>query len=122
MSGKAVLVKLAPNQDVTLALEAAARQAGFAGAVIRTAVGSLVEGVFVEMGSTISVPGPGIEVAALQGEIDPHGRRSRLHAHLCLADAQVASGQLARGLNAVGVTFEVLLEESGAMMPEEDSR
>jgi predicted DNA-binding protein with PD1-like motif len=110
-----ILVKLQPNQDVTLALEAAARQAGFAAARIHAAVGSLVEGVLVEGDSVAIVPGPGIEVAALQGEIDPYSGGTRLHGHLCLEDTSVASGTLVRGRNAVGVTFEVLLEEVAAM-------
>lgn len=107
MSG--ALLKLQPNQDVTTALEEAARAAGFARAWIGVAVGSLVEGV-VRCGTRVEVVGgPAIEVAALSGEIDPRGATSRLTAYLCREDTSVVAGELVRGRNAVGVTFEIWL-------------
>lgn len=105
----AILVKLQPNQDVTHGLEAAIAAAGVSRARIVAAVGSLVEGVLHRDGGVEIVPGPAIEVAALTGELDAAGG-SRLHAYLCQQDAQVMSGELVRGRNAVAVTFELLLE------------
>ena len=105
----AILLKLQPNQDVTEALEAAVRRAGMHRARIVAAVGSLVEGVLLRDDGVEVVAGPGIEVAALTGEVIAAGG-SRLHGYLCREDTGVVEGMLARGRNAVGVTFELLLE------------
>jgi len=103
------LVKLQPNQDVTKALEAAARNCGFKSARILGAVGSLVEAVLDQDGKLVRVSGLGQEIAALSGEVHSAGG-SRLSGYVCCTDASVVPGIFAYGLNAVGVTFEVLLE------------
>lgn len=105
----AILVKLQPNQDVTKGLEAAIAAAGMARGRIVAAVGSLVEGVLHRDGGIEIVDGPAIEVAALSGEINAAGG-SRLYGYLCQQNAQVVSGELVRGRNAVAITFELLLE------------
>ena len=105
----AILLKLQPNQDITEALEAAVRQAGLGSARIVAAVGSLVEGVLLRGGAVEIVTGPAIEVAALSGEVIAAGG-SQLHGYLCREDTAVVEGPLVRGRNAVGVTFELLLE------------
>jgi predicted DNA-binding protein with PD1-like motif len=110
---KAILLKLQPNQDVTEALEGQARAAGMAQARIVAAVGSLVEGVIRRGDALELIEGPAIEVAGLAGDVLPDGG-SRLHAYLCREDATVVEGELLRGSNAVGVTFEVLLQEIAA--------
>lgn len=110
MTVRAILLKLQPNQDVTLALEEAVHAAGLGRARIVAAVGSITQGVLDRgNGQNEVVAGPAIEVAALRGEVDPQGG-SVLHGHLCCADARVVAGTLVRGLNAVAVTFEILLE------------
>lgn len=105
----ALLLKLQPNQDLTEGLEAAVAEAGFAKARIVSAVGSLVEGVLETGAEPAVVDGPGLEVAALSGDVFADGRTT-LHAYICQQNTQVVAGQLVRGRNAVGVTFEVLLE------------
>lgn len=107
----AFLLKLQPNQDVTEALENAVRVRGMAQARIVAAVGSLVEGTLWRDGIIHRVPGPGIEVAALSGDVFSAGG-SRLHGYLCREDTVIVEGLLQPGLNAVGVTFEVLLQAS----------
>lgn len=107
----AFLLKLQPNQDVTEALEAEVRRAGLHCARIVAAVGSLVEGVLLRDDSVEVVEGPAIEVAALTGKIFGAGG-SQLHGYLCRENTGVVEGILARGRNAVGVTFELLLEPS----------
>jgi predicted DNA-binding protein with PD1-like motif len=85
---RSILLKLQPNQDVTHALERAVRDAGMTCATI-----------------------PGIEVASLSGLVFAAGG-SRLHGYFCCSDTSVAAGILAPGLNAVAVTFELLLTEN----------
>jgi len=105
---RVVLVKLQPNQDVTQALEQAARDCGFASARILGAVGSVVEAVLDRDGEEVRIAGPGQEIAALSGEIRPAGG-SRLSGYVCCMDASVFGGTFAYGRNAVGITFEVLM-------------
>lgn len=102
------IVKLQPNQDVTQALEQAARDCGLARARILGAVGSVVEAVLDRDGKDVRVTGPGQEIAALSGEIRPEGG-SRLSGYVCCMDASVVGGIFAYGRNAVGITFEVLM-------------
>lgn len=109
----AAIVKLQPNQDVTEALEAAIAEAGMTRARIVAAVGSLVEGVLLRGDRIEVVDGPAIEVAALVGDIRVGGG-GRLYGYLCRQDTEVVAGELVRGRNAVGVTFELLLAECPA--------
>lgn len=105
----AILLKLQPNQDVTEGLEAAIASVGVRQARIMAAVGSLVEGV-IHRGTDVEiVEGPAIEVAALSGEVHVDGT-SRLHGFMICQNTDVMEGELVRGRNAVGVTFELLLE------------
>ena len=110
---QAILLKLFPNQDVTVGLEAAARAAGFGRARIVAAVGSLVEGVIQRDGGVELVPGPALEVAALTGVVDASGG-SELRGYFCCADTCVIDGPLVRGRNTVSVTFEALLSGEAA--------
>lgn len=107
----AVLMKLQPNQDVTEGLEAAIAAIGMRRARIVAAVGSLVEGVIGRAGEIEIVEGPGIEIAALTGDVHVDGT-SRLHGFMIRQNTDVVAGELVRGRNAVGVTFELLLEAS----------
>lgn len=107
----AVLLKLQPNQDVTEGLEAAIAAFGMRRARIVAAVGSLVEGVIRRGEEVEIVAGPGIEVAALSGEVHAGGG-SRLYGFMICRNTDVIEGELVRGRNAVGITFELLLEAS----------
>lgn len=108
----AILLKLQPNQDITLALENAVRAAGLSSATIVAAVGSLTQAVVVRPDGYETVEGPAIEVAALSGVIVPDSD-TQLHAYLCCDDTSVVEGPLARGRNGIAVTFEVLLRPGG---------
>ena len=109
----AILLKLQPNQDVIEGLEAAIAAIGMRRARIVAAVGSLVEGVIGRAGEDEIeiVEGPGIEIAALTGNVHVDGT-SRLHGFMIRQNTDVVAGELVRGRNAVGVTFELLLEAS----------
>jgi uncharacterized protein len=107
--GRTVLVKLQPNQDVTQALETAVRDVGMTSARIRGAVGSLVEAVIEQNGVLTKITGPGLEVAGLSGVINPCGS-SRLCGYICRPDTSTEFGVFVRGMNAVGITFELVIE------------
>ncbi|WP_174296351.1 PCC domain-containing protein [Sphingomonas bacterium] len=108
----AILLKLQPNQDMTEGLEAAIAAVGMRHARVVAAVGSLVEGVIHRGAGVEIVEGPAVEIAALSGEVHVDGT-SRLHGFMIRQNAEVVEGELMRGCNAVGVTFELLLEASG---------
>lgn len=112
MSTNAILLKLQPNQDVTLALEDAVRAAGLGRARIWAAVGSLIEGVIQRPDGIERIAGPAIEVAALSGEVSADGDAAQLYGYFCCDDTRVVQGPLVRGLNIVAVTFEVLMEDA----------
>lgn len=114
MNTNAILLKIQPNQDVTLALEDALRAAGMRRARIWAAVGSLIEGVIEREDEVERIIGPAIEVAALSGEVSAGGDADPLHGYFCRDDTTVVCGVLVRGRNMVAVTFEVLLEEVSA--------
>jgi predicted DNA-binding protein with PD1-like motif len=112
MMGRIILLKLQPNQDVTEALERAIRDAGMTTARICGAVGSLVEAIIEQDGVQTKISGPGVEVAGLSGRIDTRGR-SHLEGFVCRPNTGLEYGRFVRGMNAVGVTFELALEEIG---------
>lgn len=112
MTGRTILLKLQPNQDVTEALEAAVRAAGMSSARICGAVGSLVEAVIEQHGKQTKVSGPGLEVAGLSGIVSACGD-TVLEGYVCRPDTGLEHGRFLRGMNAVGVTFELVLEETG---------
>lgn len=104
-------IRIRPNEDVTEALEAACRRHGFARAVPRGSIGSLVGARFTDgrvvedIATELLVTGGGFAPDAA-GE--PRGELA-----VALADmrGRVHEGRLLRGLNPVCITFELLLEE-----------
>jgi len=112
MMGRMIIVKLQPNQDVTEALERAIYDAGMTAATVCGAVGSLVEAIIERDGVLAKISGPGLEVAGLAGRIEADGN-SLLSGFVCRPDTGLEFGVLVRGMNAVGVTFELALEEIG---------
>lgn len=109
-SPNAFVVRLRPNQDVCMALEAFCAEHGMAAATVRGGVGSLV-GIVFDDGRSIEAFAT--EVFIEQGTImpDAHGQ---LHADLRIGgvahSGDIAQGRLARGQNAVLITFELIIE------------
>jgi predicted DNA-binding protein with PD1-like motif len=110
--GRMILLKLQPNQDVTEALESVIRDAGMVAARICGAVGSLVEAIIEQDGALTKISGPGLEVAGLAGQIKADGS-SVLSGFVCRPETGLEYGRFVRGMNAVGVTFELAVEEIG---------
>ena len=126
--GRTLVVRLKPNEDVVESLERLCREYGIARAVVRSAVGSLVDGCLQvnDVSPTVAVPGPGGEIVGLFGEIDAHEapalefegagstrvqRRSPLMAVLSGIESQVFAGRLVRGENLTFITVECVLQE-----------
>ena len=112
--GRIAVVRLRPNEDLVTAVEAACREHGLAHALVRSAVGSLVDAVLEAGDKVIQVPGPGIEILTLAGEVRP-GADGRPQAELrgTIADgkAQVYGGRFRRGANPICITLELVLQE-----------
>ncbi|MDT7835438.1 DNA-binding protein [Aquabacterium sp. OR-4] len=109
----ALAVRLAPNTDVCLSLEALCRAHGIRRATVRGGVGSTVGAVFND-GRVVE---PFVtETLVRAGRIAPEGGRPdgelRAELDVSLVDhtGGLADGRLARGRNPVLVTFELVLE------------
>jgi predicted DNA-binding protein with PD1-like motif len=99
----ALALTVRPNQDVTLAVEDACRAHGIADADIH-GIGSVIEADF-EDGSRL--PSYATEALVRSGRLD-EGRAS-LDIALVGLDGTIGEGRLARGVNPVCVTFELLI-------------
>lgn len=109
--GRAALaVRLAPNEDVCTALEAICRERGITHASVRGGVGSTVGALFDD-GRRVE---PFVtELLVRHGRIRPGADgAARAEIDISLVDhlGGLADGRLARGGNAVLVTFELVIE------------
>jgi len=112
--GRIAVVRLRPNQDLVTGVEAACREHGIAHALVRSAVGSLVDAVLEAGDHTIQVPGPGIEILTLSGEVrsDEAGHLGAdLRGTIADGKAQVYGGRFRRGANPICITLELVLQE-----------
>jgi predicted DNA-binding protein with PD1-like motif len=110
----ALALRLRPNQDLTLALEALAARHGLGRARLCGGVGSTI-GVRWADGTGADV-GFATELAVTQGVIDPAGD-SAVAAVLVDVDGRVSRGRLARGDNPVLMTLEAVLVGIGPADP-----
>lgn len=109
--GRAALaVRLAPNEDVCTALEALCHERGITHATVRGGVGSTVGALFDD-GRRVE---PFVtELLVRQGRVRPGADgapRAEIDVSLVDHTGGLADGRLARGGNAVLVTFELVLE------------
>ncbi|MGD1876955.1 MAG: PPC domain-containing DNA-binding protein [Kiloniellaceae bacterium] len=112
--GRIAVIRLRPNEDLVTAVEAACREHGLAHALVRSAVGSLVDAVLEAGDRTIQVPGPGIEILTLAGEVRPDaaGRpQADLRGTIADGKAQVYGGRFRPGANPICITLELVLQE-----------
>lgn len=109
-AGRALAVRLAPNEDVCTALETLCRRHGIVQARVRGGVGSTVGAVFAD-GRVVE---PFVtEVMVHEGRIGPGaGGMPLAELDIALVDytGGLHQGRLARGTNPVLVTFELVLE------------
>ena len=113
--GRTVSVRLAPNEDVSEAIGEVCRTCGITHAVVRSGVGSLIDGCIESNdGSWLSVQGPAVEMLSLTGDVRPDDEgRPRAHLIATVGDptGNVLAGRLAYGQNRICVTAEVVLQE-----------
>lgn len=118
--GRTLVARLKPNEDLIEALERLCRQYGIAHAVVRSAVGSLVDGCLAharDPAALTRVPGPGVEIVSLTGEVrlqrdgDGAAGPTELTAILSGVDSQVFAGRVVRGANLSFITVECVLQE-----------
>ncbi|WP_175772880.1 PPC domain-containing DNA-binding protein [Paraburkholderia phenazinium] len=123
--GRTVIARLKPNEDLVESLEHLCVQYGIGRAVVRSAVGSLIDGHLASgtdaLLVTQVVKGPGVEIVGLFGEVavgkadqrqDASGTRAtELTAILSGTDSQVFAGRVVRGMNLSFITVEVTLQE-----------
>lgn len=112
--GRIAVVRLRPNEDLVTAVEAACREHGLVHAVVRSAVGSLVDAVLEFGDKVIEVPGPGIEILTLAGELRPDasGRpEANLRGTIADGQAKVYGGRFQRAANPICITLELVLQE-----------
>jgi predicted DNA-binding protein with PD1-like motif len=107
---EALVVRLRPNQDLCLALEALCAERGIRQGRIRGGVGSLIGAVFDD-GRIVE---PFVtEVFIRSGVIAPDATgapRAAVDVGLVAHTGDIAEGRLARGQNAVLITFELVIE------------
>ena len=104
------VVRLRPNQDLCLALEAFCQERGIRRATIRGGVGSLI-GAYFDDGRTVEpfVTEVYIRRGVVQATTDGT-LRSDIEVGLVANSGEMAQGRLKRGENAVLITFELVLE------------
>jgi predicted DNA-binding protein with PD1-like motif len=110
-ASRVAAIRIRPNEDVTEALEAACRQHGFARAVPRGSIGSLVGARFTDGRVVEDIA---TELLVTGGGLAPDAAgvpRGELAVALADMRGQVHEGWLLRGRNPVCITFELLLEE-----------
>lgn len=107
---EALVVRVRPNEDLCLALEALCAENNIRRGRIRGGVGSLIGTVFVD-GRTVE---PFVtEVFIRSGVIEPctdGALRADLDVGLVAYTGEIAEGRLARGQNPVLITFELVIE------------
>ncbi len=112
--GRIAVIRLRPNEDLVSAVESACREHGLVHAVVRSAVGSLVDAVLEAGETALEVPGPGIEILTLAGEVRPDdagGPRADLRGTIADGKARVYGGRFRRGENPICITLELVLQE-----------
>lgn len=113
-AGRGAVLRVRPNEDLATALEAACLRHGFARAVLRGGVGSLIAPRFDDGGA---VPDIATEFFATAGAV---GSGSGAAVSVALADMRghMHTGGLRRLANPVCITCELVLQEEAALLRE----
>lgn len=123
--GRSAVIRLRPNEDLVEGVEHACFENGIRAAVVRSAVGSLVDAVLQhgagENVKTLVERGPGVEILTLSGELvqGEDGRpKADLRGTVSTPDARVLGGRFLPGRNSICITLELVLQE---WLPETDT-
>jgi predicted DNA-binding protein with PD1-like motif len=116
--GRLVVARLKPNQDLVESLENKCLEQGIGRAIIRGVVGSLIDACLERgHGNTIReqpIPGPGVEILNVFGEIDlrdPASPNTVLSGIVADTKGQMFAGRFRRGANLSFITIEASLQE-----------
>jgi predicted DNA-binding protein with PD1-like motif len=116
--GRMVLARVRPNIDLVTGVERVCAAHGITHAVVRSAVGSLVDAALGygegDSMTLVTVEGPGIEILTMGGEVRPDetGKPvARLRGTVSDSDANVYGGEFVRGGNPVCITLEIAMQE-----------
>jgi predicted DNA-binding protein with PD1-like motif len=113
--GRVAYARIAPNEDLVLAVEKLCLLEGFRNAFIRGALGSLVDACLnTEQDGLLHIPGPAVEIVSLAGEVrsQPDGAiRASLTGVVADKEGTIFGGPFAPGLNPICMTFEITIEE-----------
>jgi predicted DNA-binding protein with PD1-like motif len=115
-SRRGLVCRIRPNVDLATAIEDLTERQGWAAASVRGQIGSLVGGrLLQEDGSVLEVEGPATEVMYLEGTVGVVDGRMSADLTLGMVDrfGRIHRGGLARGLNPVAMTYELVLVERG---------
>ncbi len=113
--GRIAVVRIKPNEDLCRGVAAAAEAEGFSHALVRGAVGSLLDaGLGYGAGKRLHVEGPGVEILTLAGEVRPGASgkaEARLTGTISDSKAQVYGGRFLPDDNPICITLELVLQE-----------
>jgi hypothetical protein len=107
-SARALLAKVRPNQDISLAIEEICLRHGIANATVY-GIGSL-NGVRYVDGTRVDSPATEVQIREGHFGIEKGQGRARLALDVVGMDGVISSGEIARGDNPVCVTFELVIE------------
>jgi hypothetical protein len=107
-SARALLAKVRPNQDISLAIEEICLRHGIANAAVY-GIGSLNGVRFVD-GTRVDSPATEVQIREGHFGIEEGQGRARLALDVVGMDGVISSGEIARGDNPVCVTFELVIE------------
>jgi len=114
--GKLVMARLKPNQDLTESVEALCRQHGMKTAIVRGAIGSLIDGHLQYATPAgvrrMEINGPGVEILNVFGEIGfADGQANPLQGVIADTEGKIFAGRFVRGANLSFITIEITLQE-----------
>ncbi|KAF1043113.1 MAG: hypothetical protein GAK35_02364 [Herbaspirillum frisingense] len=116
--GKLVMARLKPNQDLTESVEALCRQHGMKTAIVRGAIGSLIDAHLQYSTPAglrqMEINGPGVEILNVFGEIgfsDGKSNPNPLQGVVADTDGKIFAGRFVRGANLSFITIEITLQE-----------
>jgi len=115
--GKLIMARLKPNQDLTESVEALCRQHGMLRAIVRGAIGSLID-AHLEYATAsgwreMEINGPGVEILNVFGEVGFSGKHQAapLQGVVADVDGKIFAGRFVRGSNLSFITIEITLQE-----------
>jgi predicted DNA-binding protein with PD1-like motif len=114
--GRTISLRVAPNEDLTEAIEKVCAAQGISRAMIRCGIGSMIDGC-LEVGrgrDRIEIPGPAVEVLTLLGEVRPGedgAPRACLSGTVADPMGRVSGGRFVRGRNRICITAEIVFQE-----------